>query len=109
MVLENKNYMKNFLKENWFKLVAVGILIGALWDHPYSYYQLLRWIVAVSGAYSAYLAYEHKDNTWTWIFSIIAVLFNPIIPFTFSRETWQVIDVATAVVIFTNIIKRKNA
>ena len=101
--------MTNFLKNNWFKLVAVGVLIGALWSHPYGYYQLLRWIVAVVSAYSAYLAYKHKDNTWTWTFGIIAVLFNPIIPFTFAKETWQVIDVATSVVIFVNVIKKKNA
>ena len=82
--------MGNFLKNNWFKIIAIGILIGALWDHPYSYYQLLRWVVMVVGAYSAYLAYNHKDNSWAWIFGIIAVVFNPIIPFTFEKETWQV-------------------
>lgn len=101
--------MKNFLKNNWFKIIAIGILIGAMWDHPYGYYQLLRWVVAVAGAFSAYSAYEHENNTWAWIFGIIAVLFNPIIPFTFAKETWQVIDVATAIVIFINIIKKKNA
>ncbi|OGN20518.1 MAG: hypothetical protein A2910_01975 [Candidatus Yanofskybacteria bacterium RIFCSPLOWO2_01_FULL_39_28] len=100
--------MKNFLKENWFKLIAIGILIGALWNHPIGYYQLLRWVVAATGAYSAYLAYEHKNNTWAWIFGIIAVLFNPIFPFYFTKETWQVIDVATAVVIFISLIKKKN-
>lgn len=99
--------MKNFIKENWFKLIAIGILIGALWSHPYGYYQLLRWIVSAVSAYSAYVAYEHKNNTWAWILGVIAVLFNPIIPFTFTRETWQVIDVATAVVIFINVIKKK--
>lgn len=101
--------MKNFLKENWFKIIAIGILIGALWNHPYGYYQLLRWIVAVFGTYSAYLAYEHKDNTWAWIFGIIAVLFNPIIPLTFAKNTWQIIDVATVVIIFISAIKKKNA
>lgn len=101
--------MNNFLKNNWFKLVAIGILIGGLFDHPYSYYQVLRWVVMIVGAYSAYLTYENQDTTWTWIFGWMAVLFNPIIPFTFVKDTWQIIDVATAVVIFVNIIKKKNA
>ena len=101
--------MKNFLKNNWFKILAIGILIGALWNHPYGYYQLLRWVVMIVGAYSAYSVYEDKNNTWAWIFGAIAVLFNPIIPFTFAKETWQVIDIATAIVIFINVIKKKNA
>ena len=88
---------------NWFKLLAIGILIGALWDHPYSYYQLLRWVVAVTGAYSAYLAYERQENTWAWVFGTIAVLFNPIFPFYFARETWQLLDVVTAIIIFINM------
>lgn len=100
--------MTNFLKNNWLKLITIGILIGALWSHPYGYYQLLRWTVAFVSAYSAYLAYKHKDNTWIWIFGIIAVLFNPIIAFTFARETWQIIDVVTAIVIFTNVLTRKK-
>jgi hypothetical protein len=98
--------MQNFLKNNWFKLVAIGILIGALWSHPYAYYQLLRWIVAVVGAYSAYLYYERQNNTWVWIFAIITVLFNPFFPFYFAKETWQMIDVATAVIIFINVLKK---
>ena len=61
-----------------------------------------------AGAYSAYLAYEEKRNTWAWIFGIIAILFNPVIPFTFAKETWQVIDIATAIVIFINVIKNKK-
>lgn len=101
--------MKNFIKENWLKLIMIGILVGALWDHPYSYYQVLRWVVAISGAYSAYVAYKHENNAWAWIFGVITILFNPIIPFFFSKDTWQLIDVVTAIVIFINIIKKKNA
>lgn len=95
--------MTNFVKNNWFKIIAIGILIGAMWSHPYGYYQFLRWAITIIGAYSAYLAYEYKDNTWAWIFGIIVVLFNPIIPFTFEKETWQIIDVATAIIIIINV------
>jgi|SRR3989344_3383259 len=100
--------MKNFLKDNWFKILVIGLLVGAMWSHPYGYYQVLRWVIMIIGAYSAYLAYEEKRNTWAWIFGIIAILFNPVIPFTFAKETWQVIDIATAIVIFINVIKNKK-
>ena len=80
-------------------------------DNPYGYYQFLRWVILVVGAYSAYLAYKLEGKSWPWIFGIIAVLFNPIIPFTFQRNTWQFIDVVVAIIFFTSIFsknERKN-
>lgn len=97
--------MKKILENNWFKILGVIILILALGTHPYSYYQFLRWVITILGVYSAYLTYEQKDMTWVWIFGIIAVLFNPIAPFYLQKETWQTIDVITAIVITVNIYK----
>jgi hypothetical protein len=37
-----KEKIKNWLKNNWFKLGAIFILLRALGDHPYGYYQFLR-------------------------------------------------------------------
>jgi len=103
-----KEKIKNFLKNNWFKIVAILFLLGALGDNPYGYYQLLRWIILAIGAYSAYLAYNAEKKGWTWIFGIIAVLFNPIIPFTFQRDIWQTIDVIVAVIFLVSIFKTKG-
>ena len=109
--LTPKNKFMNFLKQNWFKILAILFLLGALANNPYGYYQFLRWVILVVGAYSAYLAYNAGKKAWVWILGIIAVLFNPIIPFTFQRDTWQTIDVIVAVIFFVSIFnkyKRKN-
>ncbi len=101
----------DFLKNNWFKILAILFLIGALADNPYGYYQFLRWAILVIGAYSAHLTYKAGGKAWTWIFGIIAVLFNPIIPFTFQRNTWQFIDVIVAIIFFVSLFnknERKN-
>jgi len=106
-----KEKIKNWLKNNWFNIVAILFLLGALGDNPYSYYQFLRWIILAIGAYSAYLAYNAGKKAWTWTFGAIAVLFNPIIPFSFQRETWQIIDVIVALIFFISIFykyERKN-
>jgi len=97
--------MNNLLKNNWYKILGIALLFLALGSHPYGYYQVLRWAITIIGAYSAYLAHESKDTTWAWIFGLIALLFNPIIPFTFARDTWQMIDLITAGIIFSNVIK----
>ena len=84
------------MKKHWYLLVAGIFLLGALGSWPYAYYQLLRWVVCGVGAYSAYMAYESGRTGWAWLFGIVAILFNPIIPFYMQRETWQVLDIAAA-------------
>jgi hypothetical protein len=103
-----KEKIKIFLQQNWFKILATLFLLGALGDSPYGYYQFLRWVVSAAGAYSAYLYYKLGNKAWAWTFGIIAVLFNPIIPFTFQRGTWQFVDVIVAIIFLTSIFKIKD-
>lgn len=93
---------------NWFKIIAILILLFALGQHPYGYYQLLRWVVSLAGAYSAYLAYEAENKGWLWIFVTIAILFNPIIPFYLARETWQILDVLVAIIFGVSLFAKLN-
>ena len=99
--------MKNIIKENWFTILAGLMLLLAiptgLW--PYSYYQILRWVVAIIALYSAYSAYKTKNTKWIIIMGIVAVLFNPIAPIYFSKETWQILDFIAAGVFFINLKK----
>jgi len=102
-----KERIKNWVKDNWFKVVAILFLLGALADNPYGYYQFLRWIVLGAGGYLAYLAYNLGRQMWVWIFGIIALLFNPIAPFYLQRDTWQAIDIVVAIIFLISIFKLK--
>ncbi|MFA6135751.1 MAG: DUF6804 family protein [Candidatus Paceibacterota bacterium] len=95
--------MQNWIKQNWFKIVAILFLLGAFWDWSYGYYQILRWVVCIVGIYSAYLANKNHGNTWIWIFGSIAVLFNPIIPFYLLKETWQILDIMATIIFFISL------
>ena len=98
----------NWLKQNWFKIVAILFLLGALANNPYGYYQFLRWVILIIGTYSAYSAYKIGSKAWTWIFVTIAVLFNPIIPFALQRGTWQSIDIMVAIVFFISLFIKED-
>jgi hypothetical protein len=89
------------------KIIAILMLFWALAHNPYGYYQILRWVIACVTGYSAYMAYEQGKTTWVWIFGIIAVLFNPIAPIYLARETWSVIDLIVAAILFASIFKLK--
>ena len=101
--------MKNFIKNNWFKVLVICILVGAFWSHPYSYYQVLRWVVAIVGAYSAYEYNQARRIGLMWLFIAVTILFNPIFPIYFSKDTWQILDVVGAIVFFVSLFfKKKN-
>lgn len=100
--------MKNFIRENWFKILAIVILLGALGDHPYSYYQILRWVVAIAGAYSAYTHFKSKNNFWGWVFVAVTVLFNPIAPIYFQKDTWQILDLVGAITFLVSLFNKNK-
>ena len=78
-------------------IVAALMLLGALGDWPYGYFQLLRFVVCGVSAYMAYMAYNWRVLWSFWVFVIISALFNPVIPIELSREIWQPIDIICAV------------
>ena len=76
--------------------IAAAFLVGALARCPYGYYILLRWVTCASAVYVAFAAHEWKRFAWVWLFGVVALLFNPLVPVHLSRGVWQPIDVATA-------------
>lgn len=98
--------MKNKIKTiSIIKIIAILLLLWALARHPYSYYQILRWFICGLTAYSAYLTYEANNKIWAWIFGIIAILYNPIAPIYFSKNTWSYLNVTVAIIISLSIFK----
>ncbi|MGO7954924.1 DUF6804 family protein [Rhizobium leguminosarum] len=79
-------------------LLPVALLIIALLPLPYGYYSFLRVVIAASAAYLAWQDYRKKNafNGWSLILSMVALLFNPLIPVYLDRESWFVIDLAVA-------------
>jgi len=100
--------MKKWFKNNWFKLIAIVFLLGTFGSWPYAYYQILRWVVCAVAVYSSYFAYQLKKISWAWIFGIIAVLFNPILPIYFTKEIWQLVDIIVAVIFFVSLFILKD-
>ena len=78
-----------------------------LW--PYSYYQVLRWVVMITGILLACEAATTDKMGWVWAIAILAILFNPIIPFYFGKEIWIYLDLISAGIIFSYaVVGRKK-
>ncbi|MEO7100271.1 MAG: DUF6804 family protein [Luteolibacter sp.] len=72
-------------------LVVAGIWCGVLTFahfHSISVYQLSRWAVCAA----AIFGFLNTQSPWKWAMVAVAVLFNPLGPIHFSRESWPVLD-----------------
>lgn len=85
------------------RIVASVLLFWALSRHPYGYFTLLRWVVCATAAYSAYLSTTVNRIPWAWVFALIALLFNPLIPARIDRATWAYLDVAVGILFLVSL------
>jgi len=88
--------------------VALLLAIPSIW--PYGYFIFLRWVVLITGSYSAYLSYKLDKKPWVITFIIVVILFNPTAPVYLDKEMWIIVDIITAIIFFSSIklIRNKN-
>ena len=81
-------------------LAAMGI---GLLPMPYGYYFLSRLVVFVCAIYFAMQLNDQSDTTWVWIFSFLALLYNPFIPIHLgSKGLWVIVNIITAIIFLNN-------
>jgi len=93
----------------WLCLISGGLLLlGIPTGWPYGYYILLRWVIFSSSIFVAYSFYNSKIPVWTFIFGVVAILFNPIVPIYLSKSTWVVLDFIGATIFFMGAYSKKS-
>jgi hypothetical protein len=85
------------------RIANAAFLVWALARHPIGYYTLLRFVTCAVCAYAVYLAVEWKRAGWAFIFGSIAILFNPLISFRMTRQTWAYVDVIVAIFLVVSV------
>jgi len=78
-------------------LLATAFLLLATLNLPYGYYTFLRIVVCGVSVYVAYQGYQWGQQWAMWVFGLVAVLFNPLVPVHLTKEIWLPIDLAVAV------------
>jgi len=84
--------------------IAAAMLLAAVGEWPYAYYQFMRWAVCAAAVFVAYKGWTFKRAWAVWVFCFVAILFNPLVPFHIKRDTWQVIDLAAAAAFVMTIL-----
>jgi hypothetical protein len=94
--------------ENLVKAALAALLLFCLFDLPYGYYQLVRFIAVVGFAILAYYQYERKNIPLMIVFVALAFLFQPLAKVTLGREVWMIVDVIVAVGLVATMFLQKK-
>ena len=90
---------------SWIPLaVSIAMLLASGGDWPYGFYQLLRIVVTGTALYVVVQVVKRRQF-WPWIMGGVAILFNPILPISLTREAWQPIDFGVAVIFLFALIQ----
>lgn len=74
-------------------IVAVAVGLAPL---PLGYYMLLRIVLCLAAAVGFAAARRLHAETWMWIYGVIAVVYNPVLPVhLMSKPFWVVVNLAT--------------
>ncbi|MDA1034652.1 MAG: hypothetical protein O2959_03755 [Proteobacteria bacterium] len=76
---------------------ASFLLLLAIWPMPEGYYTFLRFALVVITLALIIQLHSKKISRHLLILIAIALLFNPIFPFHFSRGLWIAVDVIVAI------------
>lgn len=73
------------------------LLLLCLLDMPYGFFQLVRFLALVAFGLLAYDTHL-KSNDFHFIVNLaLAVLFQPLLKISFSRDFWNFIDIVVAI------------
>jgi|SRR5450759_2969750 hypothetical protein len=85
-----------FLIGRQIQILAAILLLIALANWPYGYYQFLRLSVLAAAVISSWRKWREGSPFWAVVLASLALLFNPFQPVHFRREEWAWIDVLAA-------------
>ncbi|MFC1527543.1 DUF6804 family protein [Candidatus Neomarinimicrobiota bacterium] len=99
--------MKFSNTESVIKIVLAILFVGCLFDLPYGYYQLVRFLGMAGFGILAYNQYQ-KHQTWFIIWSASAILINPLFKISLGRELWNIVDIFWAILLVISIFIEKK-
>ncbi|MCX6242692.1 MAG: hypothetical protein NTX43_12870 [Bacteroidetes bacterium] len=94
--------------ENLIKIALAVLLLICLFNLPYGYYQLFKYIALVGFAILAYYEYERKNIPLVIVFVGLVLLFQPIAKVALGRQAWMVVDLVVAAGLILTVFVRKQ-
>lgn len=78
---------------------AAGLAFWATGRHPYDFYVLTRWVICLTCVWGLALCIRRPWLSFAPAYALVGIVFNPHLPFHFTRATWFDIDIAAGIVL----------
>src|SRR5258708_15575274 len=97
------------MRRIWIPQAVVIVMLAWAFHrlNPYGYYVLLRLVCCALFIFLTSQAFKRGKQDWTWIFGVLAVIYNPIIYFRLGRDVWSFINAVTIAVALASIFVLK--
>ena len=82
-------------------LCMAFLILAAFGSWPYNFYILTRIVVCFSFACLAVLLHRRRRFVWEAAIAFWALLFNPVAPFRFAKDTWQLFNIAALITLIS--------
>ena len=85
--------------------ISIILLIIALFDMPYPYYRLLRFLLFVGAGFISFVFFKLKYNVLILVNIAICTIYNPLFPLHMNRIFWTSINIITIIGFVFNILQ----
>lgn len=86
------------------RCVAAGFALYATAKHSYNFYVLTRWVVFLTCCWGLWLGRSRFWPSFAPAYIAVGLIFNPILPFHFTRSTWHTLDIAAGAVLLASLV-----
>ena len=83
---------------SYVSAVMLLLALPSIW--PYAFYQILRWVVTITGILNIIEFNKEHKSGWLLTMVAVAILFNPIAPVYLSKSSWLTWDILAAMIMF---------
>ena len=88
------------------KIILAVFFFVCLFDMPYGYFQLVRFLALAGFALLAYNSNELGQKVEVIIYVCLAILFQPLLKIALGRQLWNIIDVVVGIGLIVSIFIR---
>jgi hypothetical protein len=94
--------------KNLLKILLAILLFICLIEMPYGYYQFVRLLGMSIFIYLGIDLNKSGRDNFSYIYFLLALLFQPFFKIALGRDLWNIIDITVAVFLLLSIIYKKE-
>lgn len=88
------------------KIVLAIFLLLCLFNMPYGFYQLVRFLALIGFGILAYQSYQQSKQVEMIVYISLALLFQPFFKIALGRELWNIVDIVVGIGLVISILVR---